>query len=319
MTTDPKSVNVLVIDIHAEDYAERLGKAFPGINVHAVSSLPEAPADCSDIDVIIAFGIAVDDALFARSPRLKWVQSLATGVDHFLRCPSLDKAVTITSGRGIHGAAMRETTLHLMLSVARPSAAMQKDRAGHVWQRRLWTLLDGKTAMVAGIGVAGIAIGRALNALGMTVIGVSRTPRDIDGFAAVEPIDKLTQVVHRADYLVSVLPGDAHNNDRFDAAVFAAMKPSAYFINVGRGETVVEPDLIAALKSGAIAGAGLDVFRLEPLPADSPFWDMDNVVMSPHVGGYFVEYEDYVMPIIIDNMRCFLDGRMGEMRNVVER
>jgi D-2-hydroxyacid dehydrogenase (NADP+) len=214
---------------------------------------------------------------------------------------------------------MRETAVHLMLSVARPSAAMQKDRAGHVWQRRLWTLLDGKTAMVAGVGVAGIAIGRALNGLGMTVIGLSRTTRDIDGFAAVEPIDKLTEVVHRADYLVSVLPGDAHNNDRINAAVFAAMKPSAYFINVGRGETVVEPDLIAALQSGTIAGAGLDVFRKEPLPADSPFWDMDNVVMTPHVGGYFVEYEDYVMPIIIDNMRCFLDGRIGEMQNVVKR
>ncbi len=319
MTTDPSNVHVLVIDIHADDYAERLGRAFPGIHVHAVKSLAEAPADCSNIDIIIAFGIAVDDALFARSPRLKWVQSLATGVDHFLRCPSFKTTATLTSGRGIHGASMRETALHLMLSVARPHADMQRDRAAHRWQRRLWTLLDGKTAMVIGIGVAGIAIGQALNALGMRVIGISRTPRAIDGFAAVEPTARLTEVVHQADYLINVLPGDPGNYDLINAAVFSAMKPTAYFINVGRGETVVEADLIAALQAGTIAGAGLDVFRHEPLPADSPFWNMDNVYMQPHVGGYFVEYEDYVMPIITENMRCFLDGRLGEMQNVVAR
>lgn len=319
MALDPSSVNVLVIDIHADDYAERIGKQFPGMNVHAVTDLSDAPADCTTFDILVAFGIAVDDALFARSPRLKWVQSLATGVDHFLRCPSLGKDVTITSGRGIHGAAMRETTLHLMLSTARPIAAMQKDRAVHVWRRRLWSVLNDKTAMVIGVGVAGIAIGQALNALGMKVIGVSRTPRAIEGFAAVEPTTRLTEVVGQADYLINVLPGDAHNVDLIGEKVFAAMKPSAIFINVGRGETVDEEALIAALQSGTIAGAGLDVFRKEPLPANSPFWDMDNVVMTPHVGGYFVEYEDYVMPIIVDNMRCFLDGRMGEMKNVVAR
>ena len=95
------------------------------------------------------------------------------------------------------------------------------------------------------------------------------------------------------------------------------MKKSAYFINVGRGDTVDEPALIEALRNGTIAGAGLDVFSQRPLPADSPLWDMPNVFMTPHIAGYFIEYEDYALPIILDNMRLYLAGRAGEMRNLV--
>jgi D-2-hydroxyacid dehydrogenase (NADP+) len=256
-----------------------------------------------------------------RSTRLpqKWVQSLATGVDHFLRSPTLAPGALITSGRGIHGSMMREMTLHLMLCLTHDTPRQAADQRNHVWERRLWTLLYEKTAVVVGIGVAGIAIGEALNALGMRVIGVSRTPRPIPAFAGMLPTDRLREAAAQADFLINVLPASPQNIGLFDAALFAAMKPGAYFVNVGRGETVDEAALLAALKERRIAGAGLDVFRQEPLPPDSPFWDLPNVVITPHIGGYVPEYEHYVMPIVIDNMRQFLAGRLGEMRNVVPR
>ncbi len=103
------------------------------------------------------------------------------------------------------------------------------------------------------------------------------------------------------------------------ADVFSAMKPTAYYISAGRGQTVDEAALLAALRERRIAGAALDVFQTEPLPPDSPFWNLPNVFVTPHVGGYIVEYEDFIMPLIIDNMRAFLAGKPGEMQNIVRR
>jgi phosphoglycerate dehydrogenase-like enzyme len=309
----------LIIDIHAEMYRDWLREQFPQLQFALFHSAAEASGDLSDIDALICFGIAIEDSILRRATRLKWIQSLATGVDHFLRCPSLKPEVLITSGRGIHGPAMREQVLYLMMGVSRDVARQVEDKNARVWQRRLWSTLDGKTAVIVGVGVVGIAIGEALKALGMTVIGVTRTPRAIAGFDDMMSTDRLAEAARRADYLINVLPADAANLGIFSAEVIAAMKPTAYFINGGRGQTVDEAALVAALREGRIAGAGLDVFQKSPLPHDSPFWDLPNVFITPNVGGYIVEYEEQIMPLVINNMRLFLAGRQSEMQNIVAR
>jgi D-2-hydroxyacid dehydrogenase (NADP+) len=310
---------VLIIDIHADQYRDRLRAEFPKLEFTLAHNASEASGDLSDIDALICFGIAIEDSILRRATRLKWIQSLATGVDHFLRCPSLKPNVLITSGRGIHGPAMREQVLYLMMGVSRNVARQVEDKKAHVWQRRLWSTLDGKTAVIVGVGVVGIAIGESLKALGMTVIGVTRTPRAIAGFDETMPTDRLAEAAQRADYLINVLPADAPNIGIFSADVIAAMKRTAYFINGGRGQTVDEAALVAALREGRIAGAGLDVFQKSPLPPDSPFWDLPNVFITPNVGGYIVEYEEQIMPLVISNMRLFLAGRQSEMKNIVAR
>jgi len=156
-----------------------------------------------------------------------------------------------------------------------------------------------------------------LKAFGMRVVGVTRTPRAVAGFDAMVPTAELARAAAEADYLINVLPGSDENRGIFSRAVFAAMKPGGCFINVGRGETVDEAALIEGLRSKRIAGAGLDVFQNSPLRPDSPFWDLPNVVVSPQVGGFFDGYEDHVMPLLLENMRRFLTGRVGEMENVV--
>ena len=283
---------------------------------HKLSGVPE---DLSDVDVLLSFGIEVQDYLFARMPRLKWIQSLATGVDHFLRCPSLKPDVLITSGRGIHGPAMRETVLYMMMAISRDVTRRVEDNKAHVWGRQFWSILCGKTAMIAGVGIVGIAIAQLLKALGMRVVGVTRTPRNVECFDAMVPADRLREAVGSADYVINVLPASADNIGLFDGAIFAAMKPSAYYISAGRGQTVDEPALIAALRDKRIAGAALDVFQTEPLPPDSPFWGLPNVFITPHLGGYFIEYEEFVLPIVIENMRLFLAGRPKDMQNIVPR
>jgi D-2-hydroxyacid dehydrogenase (NADP+) len=312
-------VSVLVVDGHADIYAEHLAQEFPALRVHTATDLAELPDDLSRIEVLVSFGVAVNDEVLRRLTSLKWIQSLATGVDQFLRSPALRPSVLITSGRGIHGPMMREMAVFLMLSLSHNVVRQVEDQKAHRWERRLWTLLYEKTAVVVGLGVSGIAIGELLSALGMKVIGVTRTMREIAGFTSIMPTDRLIEAAAEADYLINVLPANPENLGLFTRDIFAAMKPTAFFINIGRGETVDEKALIDCLQAKRMAGAALDVFATRPLPPQSPLWDMPNVIITPHVGGYVAEYEQYVMPIVIDNMRHFLAGRPEAMRNVVRR
>jgi len=312
-------VKILVVDIHAELYRDRLQAEFPDLQFILFHNAAEVACDLSDIDVMIPFGIEIRDHMLRDAPQLKWIQSLATGVDHFLRCPSLRPDVLITSGRGVHGVPMREHVLYLMLAIGHDAKRQVEDQQQHVWQRRLWTTLHGKTAVIAGSGIVGSAIGEMLQALGMYVIGVSRTVRKARGFDEILASDRLREAAARSDYLINILPATPENTALFDAGLFAAMKSSAYYISAGRGQTVDEAALIAALRERRIAGAAFDVFQTEPLPPESPFWTMPNVFITPHVGGYIVEYEDFIMPLIIGNMRLFLAGRQKEMANIVAR
>jgi D-2-hydroxyacid dehydrogenase (NADP+) len=313
------AAKVLIVDIHAELYRDRLQAEFPALDFALFHKSAEVPRDLSAIDVMIMFGIEIRDQMLRDAPRLKWIQSLATGVDHFLRCPSLRRDVLITSGRGIHGVPMREHVLYLMLAISHDTKRQVEDQQHHVWQRRLWTTLYGKTAVIAGTGIVGGAIGEMLQALGMRVIGISRTVRKTQGFDEILSNERLREAASKADYLINVLPGASENSGIFDVALFDAMKPSAYYISAGRGQTVDETALLTTLRERRIAGAAFDVFVTEPLPPGSPFWTLPNVFITPHVGGYVVEYEDFIMPLIVDNMRLFLVGRLDEMTNIVTR
>ena len=312
------TTKILVLDGHAEIYRDRLQPEFPATEWVLAHDLSELPKDVADVDVLISFAIELTDEFYQRATRLKWIQCLATGVDQVLRCPSLRPDTILTSGRGVHGAPMRETVVYLMMAVSRDVKSLVEEQKAHVWNRRFYNLFTGKTAVVVGVGVVGTAIAQLLKAFGMHVIGVSRTPRAVEGFDELMRTENLRAAAGRADFLINVLPANADNALLFDRTVFAAMKPSAYYISAGRGQTVDEPALIAALSDRRIAGAGLDVFQTEPLPANSPFWDLPNVFITPHLGGYTIEYEDLIMPLITDNMRLFLAGRRAEMQNVVK-
>jgi phosphoglycerate dehydrogenase-like enzyme len=313
------SPKILILDPHAETYRDRLRAEFPTLQFVLAHNAAELPADLSDIDVLISFGLELKDEFYQRATGLKWMQCLATGVDHVLRCPSLKPETLLTSGRGIHGAPMRETIVFLMMGVAREVRRLAEAQKAHIWERRYWSLFCGKTAVIVGVGVIGIATARLLKAFDMHVVGVTRTPRAIEGFDEIMPTDQLKAAASRADYLINILPASKDNVLLFDAAVFAAMKPTAYYISAGRGQTVDEAALVEALRAGRIAGAGLDVFQIEPLPADSPFWDLPNAFILPHLGGYTSEYEQLILPLIVENMRLFLSGRRSGMENIVQR
>src|SRR5919198_27970 len=242
------SVSVLIVDTHADIYAEHLRREFPDLRLRIAAGPADLPHDLSEFDVLVAFGTSINDDVLRRLENVTWIQSLATGVDHFLRCPYVAPTVLITSGRGIHGPMMREMAAFLMLCLSHNVLRQVENQKSHVWERRLWTLLYDKTAAVVGIGVSGSAIGELLNAFGMKVLGVTRTQRPIAGFQSVMHTDRLIEAAAEADYLINVLPASAENIWLFNKDVFAAMKPTAYFINIGRGETIDEAALIEVIQ-----------------------------------------------------------------------
>jgi D-2-hydroxyacid dehydrogenase (NADP+) len=310
---------VLVIDQNAAIYRDRLQAEFPALQIVAGRDGKKLRQDLSDIEVLISFAMGLPQDFYRRATGLKWLQCLATGVDHVLRQPDLSPAVVLTSGRGVHGAPMRETVLYLMQGISRNVARLVEDNKAHFWERRFYSLLYGRTAVVVGIGVVGIAIGQLMKAFGMRVIGVTRTPRRVEGFDDMLPMTQLNAAATRADFLINILPATAENALVFGRELFAAMKPSAYYINAGRGQTTDEAALIEALQQRRIAGAGLDVFQTEPLPHGSPLWELPNVFITPHLGGYTSDYEDLIMPLITENLRLYLAGRQSEMQNIVKR
>jgi phosphoglycerate dehydrogenase-like enzyme len=256
----------------------------------------------------------------AHAPQARWVHSLMTGAD---RVPPdlLARGVTFTSSSGVSATPISETVLTFMLMLTKGWPKQFEAQQAREWRRAgRATEMYGKTVGIVGMGHIGSEVAHRVRAFGCRVLGMRRsfTERGPDEVAdeAVPPSD-LHYLLGESDYVVSALPLTAETRGIFGAAEFAAMKPSAFFINIARGGIVDEPALIEALQSGRIAGAGLDVFAVEPLPAGSPLWDMDNVIITPHSsGGGGGNSTSRAVDIFIANLRAFLEG--GKMTNVVD-
>ena len=300
-------------------YKGMLLERFPQLTINVVGHHNDVGPYIADTDVLLCFSPPMADHVVAEAPKLKWIQALGTGVDNIVDLPSLGKDVVVTNIRGIHGAPVSEATIAYMLSLARgmPESALAQTR--NAWERWPAKLLDGKTVGIYGVGLIAEYLAPICKAFGMTTIGFSGTPRPAPGFDRMVARADLVATAPELDYLVALAPLTPETRHVIGAKVFAAMKPSAYLVNVARGGVVDEKALIAALEGGNIAGAALDVFSEEPLPATSPLWQTKNLTVFPHLGGYSEGYEDRAMPTIEGNMRKFLGGDLKSMINIVRK
>jgi phosphoglycerate dehydrogenase-like enzyme len=312
------SVNVLIICPDPQAYTSRLAPAFPQVTFSCVAAMEctQALDRMGEADAIFAYGRAFDADCLARARKLKWFQCLITGTDHL--APVLaGSRVILTNARGIHGPQMAEMAILHMLSLSRRVPQLVRNQAAHVWDRILPRVLDRRTIVIVGVGAIAEHVAKVCQAFGMTTLGISRTPRKLDGFDAIYPRGKLREAAAQADFLLALVPYTRENDKLIGAAVFDVMKPTAYLINIARGGVVDEAALLQALRDGKIAGAGLDVFDEAPLPPSHLFWDMDNVFITPFIGGRSDRYEEDIMSIIKPNLQSFLAGRGDEMINRV--
>lgn len=240
---------------------------------------------------------------------LRWVHWGGAGVDALLFPALVDSDVQVTNARGAFDLPMAEYVLGLVIAMAKGFARTLEAQREHRWHYRTEERITGKRALVVGTGSIGRAIARLLGQAGLEVRGVGRSARDGDAdFGHVHGIGELDALLPEADYVVLITPLTADTRGLFDARRFACMHRGARFINVGRGALVDESALLDALRAGAIAGAALDVFQEEPLPADSPVWDTPNLLVSPHMSGDTHDFKEVVARQFLDNLSRFAGG-----------
>ena len=216
-----------------------------------------------------------------KATSVKWMHTFSAGVDSPFFVQLMERGVRLTNSSGATASPIAQTTVLYMLALSRNVRAWFQHQEKHEWARQEFAELDGARLAVLGMGPIGLEIARLGVALNMSVEAIRRTPTGSEPCPTFS-FDQLPRVLAHADWVAVALPLTDDTRQIFDTKTFAIMKPGAHFINVGRGELVDEDALIAALQSGHLAGAALDVFATEPLPADSPLWDMDNVIITPH-------------------------------------
>jgi phosphoglycerate dehydrogenase-like enzyme len=263
-----------------------------------------------------------DDVL--QLPKLRWAQHWAAGVDAFTSNPDIATGnFMLTNGSGVHTIPITEHILAYLLSFARGLHCAVRAQVDHRWGKpedpcRYDVFeLPGKTMVLIGVGAIGERTARMASALGVRVIGVRRDPsKGAKTITEMVSPDRLLEVLPRADFVVLTVPLTDATRGMIGDAELRAMKTSAIVINIGRGGTIQEDALIQALQEERIGGAGLDVFENEPLPPDSPFWDMPNVIVTSHYAGHNPHYNDRAMNIFLDNLHHYISGTA--LHNVVD-
>ena len=249
---------------------------------------------------------------------LRWIQTASAGVDRLLFPELVESDVVVTNARGVFDEPIAEWVLAAILVFSTELANSVRDTVAHRWKHRTTERAEGRRLLVVGPGPIGRASGRLARAIGMQVEAVGTREREPEEpFERIRGPESFSEALGEADYVLDAMPLTAQTHHRFNGEAFAAMKPSARFLNVGRGGTVDTGALVDALRTGAIAGAALDVFEEEPLPEDHPLWSFPNVIVSPHMAGDVDDWEERVMDVFLDNLARFVDGR--PLRNVIDK
>ena len=316
-------MNVLLLHPFSDASLARLQAGMPGAIVSRCASLADAsPEALAEADILF-----VSDSrklpLPEQTPRLAWLQGYWAGIDHVIGQPIFGGGrVRLTTSAGTHAVVMSEFALMMMLNLSHRFSELLHWRAsggpgGWPINRRSYrtNVLDGATLGLVGYGAVGNRIATLGAALGMRIMAMRGRQAVVGAAAPGEPPvtwfqrDGLGKLAAEADYLVIVAALTAQTRRMISADVLALMKPSAYLVNIARGEIIDEPALIEALRTHRIAGAALDVFETEPLPSSSPLWDLDNVILTPHVSGMAPDYESRVVDIFIDNYQYYVTGK----------
>jgi len=297
---------------------DKIRAALPGIEAVFLQSEAEAFANAEGADAIIGWCTA----RLAAASDVVWMQTFSAGAERCMNVNEIvDRSVVLTNMQKMSSPVIAEHMTAMMLSLARGLPQFAKGMHEGSWNRSGETVdsmqsIAGKTVFVVGLGGIGTEIARRAAALDMRVVSTRRTSREGPDFVEYVGLpDELLDLAADADFIVNALPLTPATTGLFDAEFFAAAKRGTYFLNVGRGRTVVTDDLVAALESGQVAGAGLDVTEPEPLPADHPLWQMDNVIITPHVSSRGGNRTRHAI-LLIENLQRFVAG--DALFNVVD-
>jgi phosphoglycerate dehydrogenase-like enzyme len=285
----------------------------------AVDTLPrkERPSAEQSARTEVLMAYTVPPGVLPAMPKLRWAQAMMAGVEAWMALPDLPEKLLLTCARGTHKESMPENILGALFYVAKPYAAAVENQKQGKWVANVAQPLTGKTLGILGLGVIGQEVARLASSLGMRVIGTKRRPGSMANVAEVLPPERTPEVLAHSDFLLLLLPATPETDNFINAARLAMMKPGAWLLNFGRGHLIKDDDLVAAVQGHKIAGAMLDVFRQEPLPAGHPFWTTEGIIVLPHIGGPHPQRDRIVARLFVENLGRFLDGK--PLKEVVDR
>jgi phosphoglycerate dehydrogenase-like enzyme len=298
------------------DSEERLAAAramAPGVEIVMVESIEEAIRAVAGAQAVIGF---CQEEILAAEPALHWIQVYSSGVDRCVVNPSLHKGdKLLTNGQRIASPALAEHAIAMMMALVRGLDLYHQNQLEGAWKRNVgleredFMELEGRTVLVVGLGGIGTQVARRAHGLGMRVIATRGSRREGPDYVDyVGLADEVNELVQQADVVINTAPLTERTRGMFDATFFDAMKPSAYFVSVGRGASTVTADLVEALSSGKLAGAGLDVTDPEPLPEGHPLWSMPRVIITPHTAGRSDKGRERLFLLVLENLKRYVAG-----------
>jgi len=306
MVTEMKIVSTIVPNAQIQ---KEMKQKFPQVHAEFYQGIENAQNDLSDAEIFITYGEDLTEQRIERAKNLKWIMVMSAGLEKMPFQALLERNIKVTNARGIHKIPMAEFTIGLILNHAKRLGTILKQQLKNEWNKKLHMQeVYGKNLLVVGAGAIGKQIAIYANMFGMNVTGVNTSGERIEPFQQMYRLTDLNDALSNADYVVSVLPSTEKTIGIYNKETFAAMKPTSVFINIGRGNAVIEEDLIVALNESKLEHAYLDVFQQEPLPTDHPFWNMENVTITPHVSSHSKMYLVRAFEIFYHNLQTYMNN-----------
>jgi glyoxylate/hydroxypyruvate reductase A len=335
MTTDSQHI-VLIASYLEPEHVEQIRRVSPRLEVlyepellappryaadhyNTITRTPEQEARWRTMlgraDILYDFDSSHHDDLPELAPKLRWLQASSAGIGQMVRRLGYDHRLpntVFTTSSGVHARPLADFCLMAMLAFAKGLHRMADDQRRHHWERYAGAELGGRTLGIVGVGKIGAEVARLAKAMDMTVLGIKRTVAGVDPAALhldeIYAPNELATVLRRAEFLVLVTPHTDETEHMIGARELAMLPAGAILINIGRGALIDEPAMIAALESGHLGGAALDVFATEPLPEESPLWNMPNVLVSPHSASTSDRENARIADLFCENLRRYLGG-----------
>lgn len=299
-------------------HKDKLQEDFPKQEFVFCDSPEEAKEYAVKAEVYVTYGNSIDETLIEQAEQLKWVACLSAGVDDFPLKKLEEKGVLLTNARGIHKIQMAEYVITMLLQVYRNSKTIIENEKQATWDKSVRIQeITGKKILIIGTGAIGRETARLAKAFHMETIGISRSGKKVENFDRVYQTSELLEVLPEADLIVSVIPSTKETRHLFTYEQFSAMKPSAVFLNMGRGDVLKEDDLLRAIQEEEFAHAVLDVFEQEPLPEGHPFWKEKNITVTPHISGLSPAYVKRALKIFKENLEVY-ENNGEDYLNVID-
>lgn len=309
-----------IVAIHdlTTEQQQKIKDIAPGYELIVSKAKELTTSIVQDAEILIGWSRSIQEDVLSANSKLKWIQAWSAGVDKMPLPELQEKDIRLTNASGVHSVPITEHIFSMILGFTRNLHLAIRQQSNKKWDTSgTFTELAGKTIVIVGVGQIGSHTARVAQAFGMRTVGVRHSGKSDPHIEVMYKVDQLDKALAEGDYVVNILPLTDETHGLFNQARFSAMKDTAIFINVGRGQTVVTDDMIRALQDGSLAGAGLDVFEEEPLPSDHPLWVMDNVIITPHTAGDTDRYSERAVAIFLENLKNYVNGEPLS-RNVID-